>query len=175
MKFARKSQKGMSSRFKDLTGKRFGRLTAQWPAGKRIGSIVWLCLCDCGKLKLVGLVKLTSGNTRSCGCLQRECRITHGHSGVAGQKRSPEYLAWANMIQRCTNPKYPQWKDYGGREITVCPQWRESFAAFLKDVGFRPNPNLTIDRENNDGNYEPGNVRWVTRKVQSNNQRRSHK
>ncbi len=84
-----------------------------------------------------------------------------------------EYRAWYQMIYRCTNPKFPQWKDYGGRGISVCAEWRNSFTAFFEHVGPRPSPQHSFDRIDNDGNYEPGNVRWATRSQQNSNQRRT--
>lgn len=92
-----------------------------------------------------------------------------------GEPVSPEYRAWYQMVYRCTNPKFPQWKDYGGRGIKVCDAWRYSFTTFLKDVGPKPSSKHSIDRIDNEGNYEPGNVRWATRKEQNSNQRRSPK
>lgn len=94
---------------------------------------------------------------------------THGQSWP---KFSPEYGIWAHMIQRCTNPNHPAWKNYGGRGITVCERWRESFAAFFADMGQRPT-GLFLDRTDNDGNYEPGNCRWTTRSVNNRNRRDS--
>jgi hypothetical protein len=85
---------------------------------------------------------------------------------------TPEYYAWAASIRRCHNPRNPYYRNYGGRGIQVCDRWRKSFANFLSDVGVRPSPELTLDRVNNDGNYEPGNVRWATRSEQNSNQRR---
>lgn len=88
-----------------------------------------------------------------------------------GYSRTPEYTVWAMMIQRCCNPKHVAYVNYGGRGITVCERWRNSFCAFLADMGFRPN-GLSIDRIDNDGNYEPGNCRWATDQQQSFNRRR---
>lgn len=85
----------------------------------------------------------------------------------------PEYMAWSNLIRRCTNPMNPQWKDYGGRGITVCDEWQKSYMEFLSHVGRRPTPKHTIERINNDGNYEPGNVKWALRKDQQRNRRKT--
>jgi hypothetical protein len=121
--------------------------------------------------------KLTSGNTRSCGCLKRDLigsrRKTHG--ATAGGKRTPEHQAWKGMIKRCGNPAAKDYAFYGGRGVRVCERWRLSFAAFLADVGDRPSANHTLDRfPNNNGNYEPGNVRWATRVEQMRNTRANH-
>lgn|SRR5215469_6671225 len=150
----------------DLTNRRFGYLSVAWPVGqKKDRRLYWLCFCRCGKTRIIAGSTLASGNTRSCGCLHRETIRTH-----AGSHR-PEYRIWEAIIQRCTNRKCKSWKNYGGRGITICEHWRD-FANFFHDVGPRPDPKLTIDRINNDGNYEPGNVRWTDRRTQSLNSRR---
>jgi hypothetical protein len=92
--------------------------------------------------------------------------LTHGATGT------PEYRIWKSIKDRCRNPKNPAWKNYGGRGITVCPEWAASFEAFLAHVGVRPNPVMTLDRIDNERGYEPGNVRWATRAVQRSNCRR---
>lgn len=168
----------------DLTGRKFGRLAVRTEAGRKQGSILWLCSCDCGNEILVTGCHLRQlPGTRSCGCAKRErlqalaparleANLRHGHAGRGEKSRA--YHSWDAMIQRCTNPKTKAYKNYGGRGIQVCVRWRESFEAFLADMG-EPAIGMTIDRRNNDGNYEPYNCRWATRDQQSANQRRRGK
>lgn len=166
----------------DLTGQTFGRLTVTGlgePSGKRRRT-AWLCACDCGTVVTVVGESLRSGHAKSCGCFRREfasivgkaARPRHGHA--CRDRYSVEYRTWGGMIQRCTNPKFRQFRDYGGRGISVCPEWRTSFERFLADMGPRP-VGLTLDRINNDGNYKPGNCRWASRSQQQRNQRRNHR
>jgi hypothetical protein len=164
------------SAFADLAGKRFGRLVAQWPVGRSGKSIYWLCVCDCGNLKVVRGHHLTTTTRlaiRSCRCLSAEQsrnhppQLRHGHTWAGGG--TPTYKTWSSMVRRCSNPKAGGWERYGGRGIKVCERWLK-FDNFLADMGKRP-PNLTLDRKNNDGNYEPGNCRWATRSEQQHNRR----
>lgn len=99
-----------------------------------------------------------------------ERSTVHGEASRGG--KSPEYKTWVGIIKRCTDPKAKGWPNYGGRGIHICDEWRHSYAAFLADVGRKPSPRHSIDRIDNDGNYEPGNVRWATRSEQNSNQRR---
>jgi hypothetical protein len=155
---------------------KFGRLTVISRVRKTVDSHwIWACRCECGNLKEIHSRNLLSGSTSSCGCLQREARrecasvlnLTHGESRRGAF--TPEYRAWRSMISRCEHKKYEYWDRYGGRGISVCEKWRRSYPAFLVDVGRRPSKSHTLDRKDNDGNYEPGNVRWAT----GNEQRRN--
>lgn len=159
----------------DLTESRFGRLTVLRQSGRFSRAIIWECRCDCGQIRWFSTADLrrTKNPRRSCGCLKDDVArsqivqisTTHGRSGTS------EYNTWCTMIQRCTNPANRQYKDYGGRGITICERWMK-FENFLADMGLRP-VGLSLDRINNDGNYGPGNCRWTTRLQQSRNRRPS--
>jgi hypothetical protein len=151
---------------------RFGRLVAQWPAGRGPSyKVHWLCLCDCGNLKVVAIVNLLH-STRSCGCISKEkpTNLKHGHSRKRGNTR--EYTSWLSMRSRCYYVGDKEYLRYGGVGITVCDRWKNSFPNFLSDMGPRP-LGKTLDRfPDKNGNYEPGNCRWATPQEQSANMRK---
>lgn len=154
----------------DLTGLTFNNLTVVKPylSGKKKPTL-WECLCGCGKTTIVDAYKLKTGLTKSCGCLKLSYLRKHGHTSHKG--RSKEYSAWNSMINRCGNPLDPKYKDYGERGIIVCERWVKSFSNFISDMGCAPTKKHSIDRINNDGNYEPSNCRWATKKEQGQNRR----
>lgn len=162
----------MGRHIKDLTGMRFGRLIAKSPTYLRQRRTpIWECLCDCGEIVLIPANSLQFGSTQSCGCLRKEstkCRFT-----IHGETDKKEYRTWANIFTRCANKNTPYFKNYGGRGITVCNEWKKSYPQFLKDVGRAPSKKHSIDRIDNNGNYEPSNVRWATQSEQLYNSRRA--
>lgn len=156
----------------DLTGIRFDRLlVVEFVGLSRHEKSLWRATCDCGKTTIVVGGQLSSGRTKSCGCLQREVVSVANfkHGSAFRERRTPENRIWNHMIGRCTNRNDAAWEDYGGRGIKVCDRWRESFANFLADMGPRTSPRHSIDRIDNDGDYEPNNCRWATKHQQMQN------
>jgi hypothetical protein len=154
----------------DLTGDRYGRLTVVRYFGIVATGKAYVCRCDCGTELVLRSAYLRTGDTRSCGCLKRDDTVnrftTHAMAGTR------THNSWRAMLERCRLPSHPQYHNYGGRGITVCERWRE-FANFLADMGERPD-DLTLDRINVNGNYEPGNCRWADRATQGRNRRKAN-
>lgn len=163
------------SKINDLTGKKFGRLKViEYYGSNKNGRALWLCQCDCGKTKSVLGNSLLCGLTLSCGCYNKEearkRRTKHSLS------YSKLYKVWHGMKTRCYNKNFIYYCNYGGRGITICHEWLNNFETFYNwaiNNGYEEG--LTIDRINNDGNYEPNNCRWITRAEQNRNQRKTRK
>lgn len=165
-----------SSKFIDLSGRRFGRLLVlkyhdNNTPQKRVSR--FLCVCDCGVQRILPGVQLTCGQTRSCGCLNvdriRERSTTHGATIKSG--RTKEYRAWKSMKDRCYLKSSKSYHCYGGRGISVCERWRYSFKNFLSDIGLAPSAIHQVERRGNNGMYEPDNVYWAVPKIQARNRR----
>src|SRR5262245_37499727 len=131
--------------FKDITGQRFGNLVAIRRVNVH-GRAIWLCRCDCGTEKEIYGTDIRMGRTVACGCRRG--------GPIHRKAKTPEHSAWVSMIARCERPTHPAFKNYGGRGIKVCKRWRESFETFLADMGRKPSAGLTLDRIDNDGNYD---------------------
>lgn len=162
------------TRMIDLIGQKFGRLTVvSRSENAKYGNTRWLCKCDCENMKVVSASDLKGKKTKSCGCLNKELIIKrnmkHGDSIRGSETR--EHRVWAGMKERCLNPMNQRFMDYGGRKISVCKEWRDSYETFLKDMGRCPK-GFSIERKNVNGNYEPDNCIWASASTQAFNQRR---
>lgn len=157
--------------FRDISNEKFGRLTPiEYIPGTKYKEGIWICKCDCGNTTKATAGNIKSGKMKSCGCLRREmsANINHTH----GMSNNRLYGIWTDMKSRCLNISRPSYKDYGGRGIAICTEWINDFNFFYRWAiknGYKAN--LTLDRKENDGNYEPNNCRWVTPKQQANNTR----
>jgi hypothetical protein len=161
-------------RLNDLTGKRFGRLVVQSIAPKTSRQTRWVCKCDCGNIVIVFGSNLTHGLTKSCKCLHKQ--VTSKINSSHGMTNTRLFHIWTGIIQRCTNKNSPSYKNYGGRGISVCNEWHNSFLVFCNwAVSNGYSDDLTIDRINNDGNYESSNCRWATGIEQGGNRRDNHR
>jgi hypothetical protein len=151
----------------DMVGQRYGRLVVTaYHSTVNNKKAYWLCNCDCGQTTVVHGTKLRSGHTKSCGCLNRE-QLHRGLYRTHGMRHSPEYAVWRAMHRRANTVSFNY---YGARGITVCEDWH-NFANFYTDMGPRPSAQYSIDRIDNDGNYEPTNCVWALRKQQARNTR----
>lgn len=155
----------------DRTGQVFGRLKVIGKDGFKGGQVAWLCQCQCGNTVTVPSYYLGSGTTQSCGCLQRE-RASE-FSRTHGMSNSREYRIWSAMKTRCSNENRDNYKYYGGRGISVCSRWINSFENFIADMGPCPSDKHSIERKDVNGNYEPGNCYWATQSEQLRNTSRS--
>jgi len=156
----------------DITGNVFNRLTVigRNPANAKEGQARWDCTCECGNLVTATGGDLRNGKQQSCGCYRAESSTNR--ATVHDMCGTPAHVVWGAMRSRCNNPKHVAYKNYGGRGIRVCSRW-DTFANFYSDMWPRP-AGLSMDRIDNDGNYEPGNCRWATRKEQNTNTRRQN-
>ena len=165
----------MSKNLTDLTGSRFGRWTVLEYAGRsKRGEVQYKCRCDCGTERVLRRTSLTSGNSKSCGCLSRDVAKERGTTH--GDSKSRLYRIWAGIIQRCCNDRERyEWEKYGGRGITVCEEWRkyDAFRDWALSSGY--SEDLTIDRIKNECGYNPDNCKWSTMKEQQNNKRNNRR
>ena len=167
-------------KIKDITGKRFGKLVVVEMTEKRVNRhVVWRCVCDCGNECFVRSTVLTTGRTKSCGCNLNKARKNIGNiRRTHGRSSEKIYFIWQGMRKRCSKEYHKNYKDYGGRGISVCNEWNDSFENFFDYVSQLEHygeEGYSLDRIDNNGNYEPGNVKWSTQKEQCNNRRHKQK
>lgn len=153
----------------NLKGQRFGRLLVlgRLPPGNK--NVMWRCVCDCGQTYVCAASNLARGNTVSCGCFRSE--QSSARQRTHGLSRTAEYIIWTGMINRCHSPINNGYKNYGERGIAVCDRWRDSFEAFLQDMGPRPSSQFSIERKDNRQGYSPDNCKWATGHEQGRNKR----
>lgn len=174
------SKRGKTAKLVDISGVRYGRLVAKAYVGRGSkNQFYWRCKCDCGEEVICASNNLFGKNTNSCGCLKidrfKMSKIAHGHASP--YNRSPEYMAWSNMKNRCYQTSSINYDNYGGRGINICKRWldgengKTAFQCFLLDMGIRPSNKYSLDRIDSNGNYELGNCRWATRDIQGENRR----
>lgn len=161
----------------DLTGRRFGRLIVVKRVNQKGERPKWLCKCDCGQEKIISSCSLLRGSSNSCGCLAKEKNVSRSttHSG----SNSRLYHVWIDIVRRCENPGRGAYKNYGGRGISICAEWKDFsvFREWAMSTGYDENAEhgiCTIDRIDVNGDYAPDNCRWVTMKIQCRNKRGSH-
>jgi hypothetical protein len=153
----------------DLSGQRFGNWQVVGPHIREPHKTMWACRCDCGTERRVNAADLRNGKSTNCGCIRRQKVGASNYKHGMGRTRL--HARWLGMIARCEDPKHKGWKNYGGRGIRVCQRWRESFVAFLEDMGQPPTQGHKIDRIDNDADYEPANCRWTTNRENCRNGR----
>ena len=158
----------------EILEQKFGRLTpTEYVAGSRSVKPKFKCLCNCGNICLVSKQNLSSGKTKSCGCLSSE--MLSERNTKHDMIDAPEYSVWCGIKARCKNKNTPSYRNYGGRGIAICESWDADFKAFLSDMGERPTENHSIERINTNGNYEPSNCKWADKYEQARNKRTSRR